>query len=325
MRNLLLILFVFFAYSAKAQDPEFTQFYVSSMYMNPAMVGSYSCPVVTSQYRNQWPSLSGQYVTTSISYDDYIPEISGGLGFMIMSDKAGPTVLSTTGASLAYSNHLDLSRNFSIRTAMQASAFQEYLDGSKFRFNDQIDPINGFVLPTQDWTYGGPVSYFSVGVGTVLFSDKFYVGYAANHLNTPNKSLIFGTSQLPIKHTAHLGFVVPVDVSIYNTIEWSPNIIYRKQLDFQQINVGVNVNTNPLIAGVWYRGIAFADRYTDAFIVSLGIKMSDFSFMYSYDLTISELTPASGGAHEVSLIYKLPCKKSNRDKIRPIPCAWYFN
>lgn len=325
MRSLLLILFTLLVYSVKAQDPEFTQFYVSSMYMNPAMVGSYSCPAITSQYRNQWPSISGQYTTTAISYDDYVPSLSGGVGVMIMSDKAGPTVLSTTGASLAYSNHIDLSRKFSVRAAMQVSAFQEYLDGSKFRFNDQIDPISGFVLPTQDWTYGGPVSYFSVGVGTVVFSDRFYVGYAANHLNTPNKSLIFGTSQLPIKHTAHLGFVVPVKTSAYDEIEWSPNIIYRKQLDFQQVNVGVNLNTNPLIAGIWYRGIAFADRYTDAFIVSLGIKMSEFSFMYSYDLTISELTPSTGGAHEVSLIYKLPCKRNKRDKIRAVPCAWHFN
>lgn len=325
MRNLLLILFAFLAYSAKAQDPEFTQFYVNSMYLNPAMIGSYSCPVVTSQYRNQWPSLSGQYITTAISYDDYIPEISGGLGVMIMSDKAGPTVLSINGASLAYSNHIDLSRKFSIRTAMQVSAFQEYLDGSKFRFNDQIVPNAGFILPTQDWTYGGPVSYFSVGLGTVLFSDKFYVGYAANHLNTPNKSLIFGTSQLPIKHTAHLGFVIPVKTSVHNTIEWSPNIIYRKQLDFQQVNVGVNVNTKPLIAGIWYRGIAFVDRYTDAFIISLGIKMSEFNFTYSYDLTISELTLASGGSHEVSLIYKLPCRRNRKDKVRSVPCTWDFN
>jgi len=325
MRNLLLLLFIFIATSVKAQDPEFTQFYVNSMYLNPAMVGSYSCPVMTSQYRNQWPSLSGQYVTTSVSYDDYVPFLKGGVGLMLMSDKAGPTVLSTTGGSLAYSNHINLSRNFSIRSALQFSLFQEYLDGSKFRFGDQIDPINGFILPTQDWTYGGPVSYFSTGAGTVLFSDKFYIGYAANHLNTPDKSLIFGTSQLPMKHTVHVGAVIPVQASIYNTIEWSPNIIYRKQLDFQQINMGLNVNTTPLVVGVWYRGIAFANRYTDSFILSLGVKMTDFNFMYSYDLTISELTPASGGAHEVSLMYKLPCRKRGRDKIRAVPCAWTFN
>jgi len=325
IRNVLLILFAFAIGSANAQDPEFTQFYVNSMYLNPAMVGSYSCPVVTSQYRNQWPNLSGQYITTAVSYDDYVPDLKGGVGLMIMSDKAGPTVLSTVGGSAAYSTHIDLSRKFSLRMALQASAFQEYLDGSKFRFGDQIDPLNGFVLPTQDWTYGGPVSYFSVGSGLVLFSDKFYIGYAANHLNTPNKSLIFGTSQLPIKHTAHIGMVIPVERSIYKTVEWSPNIIYRKQLDFQQVNMGLNVNTKPLIGGIWYRGILFNDRYTDSFIMSLGIRLTEFNVMYSYDLTVSELTPATGGAHEVSLMYKLPCKKSKRDKIRPVPCAWAFN
>jgi type IX secretion system PorP/SprF family membrane protein len=325
MKYLLILLLIFTTSLVKAQDPEFTQFYVNSMYLNPAMVGSNSCPVATSIYRNQWPNLSGQYVTTAVSFEDYIPEISGGLGIMVTSDRAGYTVLSTTGASIAYSNYLNLSKKISIRSALQVSMFQEYLDGSKFRFPDQIDPIGGFILPTQDWTYGGPVTYVSLGAGTVLFSDNFYIGYAVNHINTPNKSLIFGTSQLPMKHTIHLGAVLPIQISQYDIFEWTPSLIYRKQLDFQQVNLGVNINTNPLVAGIWYRGIVFADRYTDAFILSLGIKLSSFNFMYSYDLTLSELTPSTGGAHEVSLVYKLPCKKNRRDKIRSVPCTWYFN
>ena len=48
-------------------------------------------------------------------------------------------------------------------------------------------------------------------------------------------------------------------------------------------------------------------------------------FMYSYDLTISALTPSAGGANEVSLVYKLPCNKKKRNKISSVPCTYYFN
>ena len=326
MRSLVLFLIAVLCVGrVKAQDPEFTQFYINTMYMNPAMVGSNPCPTLTSMYRNQWPTLGAQFVSTTVTYDDYMESLSGGIGVMFMSDKAGPSILSTNGISVAYSNHLSLTRNFSIRSALQISGYQEYLDGEKFRFNDQIDPLNGFVYPTQDWTYGGPVSYASLGAGTVIYSDKLYFGYAASHLNRPNKSLIFGQSELPIKHTVHFGAVLPIKKFGTEIFDWSPNIIYRKQLDAQQINMGVNVNTKTLTGGIWYRGISFANRFTDAIIASVGIKLEDFNFMYSYDFTISQINPYSGGASEVSLVYKLPCSRKKREKIRPVPCTWYFN
>ena len=324
IRYLIVILSCLSLLKVKAQDPEFTQFYVNTMYLNPALVGSNACPSVTSMYRNQWPSTGSQFITTSLSYDDYVKELSGGVGVMIMSDKGGPTILSTNSVTFAYSNHQRITQNWSARFAIQGALYQEYLDGSKFRFNDQINPVYGFVYPTEDFIGGGPVFYGSVGVGGLISSDKYFMGYAASHLNTPNKSLIFGESQLPIKHTFHAGAVLPIIKSYKEVFDWSPNLIYKRQGDSQQINMGLNVNTKPLIFGVWYRGILFQERYNDAIIMSLGLKFSEFNFMYSYDLTISDLTPSTGGAHEISLIYKLPCK-NKKDRIKPVPCTYYFN
>jgi type IX secretion system PorP/SprF family membrane protein len=320
IKYLITALVCIYSFTAIAQDPEFTQFYVNSMYLNPALVGSNTCPTVTSMYRNQWPSTNSQFVTTAVSYDDYIKSLSGGLGIMIMSDKGGPTVLSTSGVSLAYSNHQNISKKWSVRFALQGSLYQEYLDGSKFRFNDQIDPIYGFVYPTEDFIGGEPVIYGSVGTGGILFSDKFFVGYAASHLNRPNESLIFGESRLPIKHTVHAGALLPIVKSYDEILHVSPNVIYRRQGDSQQVNMGLNVSVEPIVVGVWYRGILFQERYNDAIIMSIGLNFNDFNLMYSYDLTISELTPSTGGAHEVSLMYKLPCR-SKKDKIRPVPCT----
>lgn len=325
IRYILILLTIAFSFSVKAQDPEYTQFYVNTMYLNPALVGSNPCPSITSMYRNQWPSIGGQFISTAVSYDDYLEDLNSGIGIMIMSDKAGPTILSTFGASAAWSINQQITRDISARFALQGSFFQEYLDGSKFKFPDQIDPIQGFIYPTQDWTYGGPVTYGSVGAGGLISTEKFFFGYAASHLNTPNQSLIFGESYLPIKHTLHAGALIPIRASLDEVFDWSPNIIYRQQGDAKQINAGLNINTRPLIAGVWYRGIVFAEKYTDAFILTLGVKQKDFNFMYSYDITISAISPTSGGAHEVSLVYKLPCVKSKRNKVSAVPCTYYFN
>ena len=63
-------------------DPQFTQFYANPIYLNPAFAGSKICPRFAMNYRNEWPSLTGNYVTYSMSYDQYFKNISGGIGVM---------------------------------------------------------------------------------------------------------------------------------------------------------------------------------------------------------------------------------------------------
>lgn len=66
-----LSVFIFFAIvtTLQAQDLQFTQFYANPLYLNPAFAGSVRCPRICMNYRNQWPNLSGTYVSYSASYD----------------------------------------------------------------------------------------------------------------------------------------------------------------------------------------------------------------------------------------------------------------
>ena len=56
----------------QAQDPEFTQFYSNPIYLNPAFAGSRICPRFVMNYRNEWPNISGNFVTTAASYDQKV-------------------------------------------------------------------------------------------------------------------------------------------------------------------------------------------------------------------------------------------------------------
>ena len=84
MRNFKTLIFFAFAFifclDANAQDPEFTQFYAAPVYTNPAMAGTGTCNGggrVALNYRNQWPSLPGTFITTSASYDQHFDNIGG--------------------------------------------------------------------------------------------------------------------------------------------------------------------------------------------------------------------------------------------------------
>lgn len=270
-------------------------------------------------YRNQWPALSGVFVTTSVSYDQHVETLSGGLGLIVMNDRAGKGTLNTTTVSGIYSYQLPVTKTFSLKFGGQATYFQKSLDWSKLTFGDQIDPRKGFIYETQDIPRGGVVRGVDFSAGMLGFSDKFYVGAAVHHLNEPNESLVVGTSRLPMKFTGHAGAVIPIDRrNRYSESSISPNVLYRLQGEFQQLNVGLYVNKGPLVAGIWYRGILFTD-YRDAFITTIGIQTDVIRFGYSYDVTVSELTPSTGGSHEVSMAIQFDCRPK-RKKFRTISC-----
>ena len=300
--------------TVNAQDPEFTQFYANPLYLNPAFAGTARCPRIAMNYRNQWPSLSGTYVTTSASYDQHLDGIYGGLGLIVTNDQAGEATLKTTTINAMYSYQLKVSRKFSVRVGVQAGYFQRSLDWNKLTFGDMIDARRGFVYQTNDVPRGGTIGNVDFSAGILGFSDQFYFGFAAHHLTQPNESVIVGNSPLPMKFTGHFGAVIPMSNSKYqdNVAKISPNILFRSQGTFNQLNIGLYVTKNNLVGGVWYRN-------KDAFIVLVGIQTNHFKLGYSYDLTSSKLGTISGGSHELSMGLNFNCKPKKRS-FRTISC-----
>jgi hypothetical protein len=79
-----------------------------------------------------------------------------------------------------------------------------------------------------------------------------------------------------------------------------------------QLNLGMYVKYGAFTAGAWW-------REGDAFILSVGVDAGTFRFGYSYDITTSKLTNASGGSHELSLGLNINCKKKPK-RFRTISC-----
>jgi type IX secretion system PorP/SprF family membrane protein len=295
---------------ARAQDPQFTQFYANPLYLNPAFAGSNICPRININYRNQWPGISGTFITTCASFDRLVYKIKSGIGVMMMNDKAGQGTLRTTNVSGIYSYQVRIRKDFAVNFGLQATYGEKAIDWSKLNFGDQIDERRGFVKETKEVQGFSKKSYVDLSAGFVAFTKRFYAGFAAHHLNTPDEGLI-GQSKLPMKLTAHAGAIIQVgDKQAETTV--SPNILYQKQQDFQQLNLGVYFTKGILVGGLWYRN-------SDAFILLIGIQKGAFKIGYSYDLTVSKLTNASAGSHELSLGLQLNCKKP-KPKYRPGLC-----
>ena len=300
--------------SVFAQDLEFTQFYSNPIYLNPALAGTNQCPRFAMNYRNQWPSLTGSFVSYAAGYDNYFKNISGGIGILAVHDVQAKTVNSSQ-LGLIYSYHLPINRKWTALFGVKANYFQKFLDWDNLTFGDMIDPRRGFIYQTGDVPRGGSKGFFDASAGAVVFNEHFNIGFAANHLNRPNESMIVGESRLPMRFTGHTSAYIPLGgKSKYsNTTVIMPSIIYSYQNGFQQLNLGTYVKYGVFTAGAWFRN-------RDAFILTLGLNTPKFRIGYSYDVTVSKLNNGvSGGSHEISLGFNLAC--TNRPaKFRTISC-----
>ncbi len=301
-------------YNVNAQDPEFTQFYANKLYLNPAFAGTNGGPRFSLNYRNQWPSVQGNFITYSASYDQHFDAVGGGVGFQVFHDRAGEGNLQTTVPSAMYSYHLNVSRDFAIKAALQASYYQKRL-GTDFKFGDQIDPERGFVLPTDEpiaQQGDQTVNFADFSTGFMAFTDQFYGGFAVHHLAEPNVSFYDNPdSELPRKYTAHVGMMLPLDNTRNPQRYISPNILYQNQGPFQQFNFGAYYKQKAFVIGAYFRQTG---ANSDAFQGLIGLHQDKYKIGYSYDITVSDARTAARGSHEISLNIEL--EASDRRQVK---------
>ncbi len=299
---------VLIADTSQAQDPHFTQFYAAPLYLNPAMAGASGCPKLSVNYRKQYPNLSADFNTMAFSYDQHIDALHGGVGVMVHRDNAGRGTLGITEVSGVYSYQLVINRKYSLLAGFMGTYRQRSLDGSKLTFPDQIDAQYGFILGTNEdpnllgYNVNNQAD-FSTGV--ILFSEDLYFGGAVNHITEPDEAFL-ASGKLPRKITIHAGSVIEISqgklIGQQKTI--SPNILYQKQADFEQLNFGVALNYKVLSGGLWWRQNF---NNPDALNLIVGLNLPSMKIGYSYDITISSLGASTGGSHEISLTYQFPC------------------
>lgn len=299
---------------AVAQDPEFTQFYANPMYLNPAFAGSEQTGRIGINYRNQWAAIDHPFRTFSASYDTYAKNLSGGLGIQFVNDGAGAGTYHSNSISGIYAYHATLSRKYRLHVGTKVGYSEKSINWDELTFADMLDPDQGFVNASSEQQPMKSRGYLDLSAGALVYSKNMFAGIAVSHLHEPITSLV-GDDKLLRRYTFHGGTNIKMGDKLKGTYTLSPNILYSKQGEFEQLNLGMYLHSGVITAGVWYRS-------TDAIILLFGIKTPKFSLGYSYDMTISRLTMASGGAHEISFIVRMP-QKTGRINYQQIPCALF--
>jgi type IX secretion system PorP/SprF family membrane protein len=331
--------FIFFILSAGtlvAQDPEFSQYYSAPLYLNPGFAGTASDHRFIANYRNQWPSITNGFVTYAFSYDYNLQDLNSGIGVLLMVDKAGTAGMRSTQLNFQYAYKVHIADKWVFSPGLNFGVGSRNVDMDKLIFYDQLDldEPNNPNPSSPNYQNIGSKTYFDFGVGGLAYSRKIWFGFSVSHLNTPNRSLRDEDSIIPIKTTIHGGIRIPLYHGLMKKdriAAIAPSFVYKKQANFDQFDIGMYFLYEPIVVGLWYRGIPITQNVADnisqdAVVVILGFQLDKIEFSYSYDLTVSELGPSIGGAHEIALKYMLntPHSAKNKKKEKIIPCPAFY-
>lgn len=338
---ILLLLFCWTGVSLKAQDPQFSQFYAAPIYHNPAFAGGAYAPRLIMNYRNQWPSLSSNFVTATFSFDYYFEKINSGVAISFLNDSQGNGLLKTNEISAQYSYQVQLNETNYLRLGVQGSYSSRGVDIFGLTFGDQYNN-SGFTgnqtndpFATSNYV---PVRFPDFSAGLLYYNEKFWTGFSSHHLTEPKldfwPTIYPNTKQdtvnvLPRKYTLIGGYNIPLGNpngrgnNMGREITATPTFLLKRQGKFMQLDLGAYLTYSPITLGVWYRGIPISANglNQDALVALVGFRFDNFSFGYSYDMTISNLGFSTGGSHEISLAYQFnpiesskPPRSRNRKK-----------
>ena len=338
-RAFLLVLFVLLLSEIRAQDPQFSQFYSAPLYLNPAFAGSTQQARVGANYRTQWPAIDANFVSLSAYADYFIDDKNSGIGILITTDREGFAGLRSSTFSALYAYQLPLTEIFTFRAGFQAGYTLRGIDFNKLTFGDQFDQNGPTGLPSAEvFDASGARNYLDLSAGGLLYSRNAWIGLAVHHLTRPNQTLIGEESILARKWGVHVGYKFFLQPGVMGEGLYArpqerslaPTIQYRKQGSFSQADIGLYLTYEPMLFGVWYRGIPFQGINGfvnhEALVFLLGFNQrgqdDEFHIGYSFDLTISQLGASSGGAHEFSIAYSWFAANPRKPpkNVRLIPC-----
>lgn len=311
MKRIIIILTILITYGKLySQDPQVSQLFFSTYYIAPSFAGFTDGSRASLLYRNQWPSVQKEFVTYAFSADHYFARFKSGLGVFFLQDKAGIGNLTTKDIALQYAYHLTINRGWSFRPGLQIYYQSRSLDFSKLVFGDQLSltGINPYTIevPTME-----KIGYVDFATSLLVEYKTAWGGLAIDHLATPNQSFYeTGKSYLPLTYKIYGGYkrYEKGDNGKYKENSYSIMFLYKAQAKFDQLDIGGFWIHQPLLIGLWYRGLPIFKSYkgnpnNDAFIFMFGYYKEKITIVYSYDLTISRLKTNTGGANEITLNY----------------------
>jgi type IX secretion system PorP/SprF family membrane protein len=279
------------------QLPQYTQYMLNEMAINPAVAGKEDYADVRSNNRYQWSGITDAPRTYMLTCHGPLKLKNMGLGMHLYTDIVGPT--RRTGLNFAYAYHLKIKDDMYVSMGLSAGILQWGIDGSKLILREEGDAnlLNSYrttLVPdfgTGAYFYKKNRFYFGISAPQIYQAPiKLYTNSTDNskivtHLNVNGAYKFDIGEDFKIEPSFLLKWASPAPIKIDGGLR----VIYQEQ--------------------VWLGG---AYRHNDAFTAMVGYMYKDYlMFGYSYDFTTTNIRNYSTGTHEVMLGIRFSRKQAS--------------
>lgn len=338
MKRLFVFVLLFRIGEILAQDVQYSQFYANPLYLNPAFAGSTGLTRLGVNFRNQWPALDESFIAYSAYADHFIEKYQSGIGISISGAKESYTESQTFEIGVLYSYRLRLGESRFLHAGFQGSFIGRDALFDNVILGTQLDIDRGKIIGSPGDGFDGDSKLRDVDLhsGLLYYDSKFWLGVSAFHLLGPEISYLeVNGNKLPMKYSLQGGVkfdMAPGDINDYfNNTDQERSLSfafnYKKQGQFSQLDIGTEFYFEPLVLGVWYRGLPtkYSLPNNESIISLLGVRLNNgIEIGYSFDFSISKLGQRySGGAHEVSIRYVFSSKDPSKKYYPELPTFRY--
>jgi type IX secretion system PorP/SprF family membrane protein len=268
------------------QLPQYTQYMLNEMAINPAVAGKNEFADVRSNNRYQWIGITDAPRTYMLTAHGPIKAKNMGVGMNLYTDIVGPT--RRTGLNFAYAYHLKLNEEMRLAMGLSAGVLQWGIDGSKLILHDDGDQN---LLTTYQTTY---VPDFGAGLN-FYSKDKYYFGVSVPQIYQ-SPLLLYGTTNSS-KIVSHINVNGAYKFELGDDFKVEPSFLLKYASPAPpKIDGGLRVIYQEQI---WLGG---AYRHNDAFTALIGYMYKNYLMIgYSYDFTTTALKKYTTGTHELML------------------------
>lgn len=298
---LLTVILIAWQSAVAQQDPQFTEYMLNSIVINPAMAGTRGVTSISGLHRSQWIGLDGAPTTQTLNFDAS-PAEKIGIGLSVVNDEIGNGTQQQTDIDAVFSYHLPVSEQGTLAFGINAGGNWLSMDFTKLvNYGAETN------LPNIDQKFSP-----TVGVGTYYYTQKYFIGLSVpslletEHFDNSGQ----GTSYVA-RERMNFYLLTGAVYELNRDLKLRPAILAKA---VSGAPLQVDLSTSLLFNEKFSFGLAY--RVDAAISALFGFQVTDkFLVGLSYDAETTELgsTEFNDGSFEVFLRYDF----LNRFRKRP--------
>jgi len=331
LKQLLLICTVIGYWTAKAQDPIFTQSNYIQETINPAFSGFEDNERIGAGLisRVQWPNLDlqihTQYAYVNKSYE-YSPSLAFGVGINAVWQYETFNNYNYAQVNLNYAHRINLNGGWYFRPAIEVGLGNKSNRFRNLTLADQININSGIINPVSVDPLVDRISnryFLDINSGFIIEKEEssnkiaYWFGAAIRHLNRPDISIVDNEERLPLDifYSFHGNFRFPFLLD--NSIMMTANLMV--QGPYNRLDIGTIFQLESILLGLTAATNPARNDNNEHLVTSInalvGFEYDAFRFGISYDKNTSNIG-RTDGVYELSVTYLSRCRRCNTDRSR---------